>query len=170
MCHQHRYWVDRTLCQKWLFIARATKWTLWPTRLTNVTTLFMNSIFPVSIKSISLHAHLVTVVVSVTGLVMSVMVSRHPALLTSSPPRPTGLKRIQSLESLARISGQWYDWEMRRGETVLPGLGFSTSPLRASIDGKQCNIHRVILRVTICKKLQLAQKVSRWQESGSMRM
>ena len=35
-------------------------------------------------------AHLVTVV-SVTGLVMSVMVSRHAALLTSSPPRPTGL-------------------------------------------------------------------------------
>ena len=30
--------------------------------------------------------------------------------------------------------------------------------LRATKNGKQCNIHCVILRVSICKKLQLAQK------------
>ena len=49
-------------------------------------------------------AHLVTVV-SVTGLVMSVMVSRHAALLTSSPPRPTGLHKSMRIRITSKDLG-----------------------------------------------------------------
>ena len=147
MCHQHRYWVDRTLFEKWLFIAHE----LYDPPDYMLATLCS----PCDCCGVCDWA----------GHVCDGLPASCPAhILTPAThwPGENTEVRITSKNLGTKI---WEEEKLCYEATIL-----ALAPLRATIDGKQCNIHRVILRVTICKKLQLAQKVSRWQESGSMRM